>query len=116
MAFSKWKYKYKNREFPDKGYCVDMTAKMQTQLQNIEPIKRRLTKRAIDTEIRNILKTAGNYRKGRSFSKLYIYVGRDTTQNEYISFKSENILKTADNYRKERSFSKSYTYVGRDTP
>ena len=56
-----------------------MTAKMQTQLQNIEPIKRRLTKRAIDTEIRNILKTAGNYRKGRSFSKLYIYVGRDTT-------------------------------------
>ena len=78
MAFSKWKYEYKNREFPDKGYCVDTTAKMQTQLQNIEPIKRRLTKRAIDTEIRNILKTAGNYRKDRSFSKSYIYVSRDT--------------------------------------
>ena len=92
-----------------------MTAKMQTQLQNIEPIKRRLTKRAIDTEIRNILKTAGNYRKDRSFFKLYIYVGRDTTQNEHISFKSENILKTAGNYRKDRSFFKSYIYVSRDT-
>ena len=78
MVFSKWKYKYKNREFPDKGYCVDTTAKIQTQLQNIEPIKRRSTGRAIDTEIRNILKTADNYRKERSLRKLYIYVGRDT--------------------------------------
>ena len=43
MAFSKWKYKYKNREFPDKGYCVDTTAKMQTQLQNIEPINQKKT-------------------------------------------------------------------------
>ena len=53
--------------------------------------------------------------KDRSFFKSYIYVSRDTTQNEHISFKSENILKTAGNYRKDRSFFKSYIYVSRDT-